>query len=121
MSSIQKLSEKINAKYNNLSVLINNVGALFTKREITEDGFEKTFALNHLGYFLLSKLLLDLLKKNTEARIVNVASQAHIGSIINFEDLHGKRGFSGWSAYKKTKLMNQRIKIRKKFHGNQWI
>ena len=106
MNAIQKLSVEIHQKYNKLNVLINNAGAFFSKREITDDGFEKTFALNHLGYFLLTKLLLDLIKKSTDARIVNVSSQAHAGSTINFDDLHGEKDFSGWNAYKQSKLMN---------------
>ena len=106
MNAIQKLSAEIHKKYNKLNVLINNAGAFFSKREITDDGFEKTFALNHLGYFLLTKLLLDLIKKSTDARIVNVSSQAHAGSTINFDDLHGEKDFSGWNAYKQSKLMN---------------
>ena len=106
MNAIQKLSAEIHKKYNKLNVLINNAGAFFSKREITDDGFEKTFALNHLGYFLLTKLLLDLIKKSTDARIVNVSSRAHAGSIINFDDLHGEKDFSGWNAYKQSKLMN---------------
>jgi len=106
MNAIQKLSEEIHKKYNKLNVLINNVGAFFSKREITDEGFEKTFALNHLGYFLLTKLLLDLIKKSTDSRIVNVSSQAHAGSTINFDDLQGEKDFSGWNAYKQSKLMN---------------
>ncbi len=106
MNAIQKLSVEIHKKYNKLNVLINNVGAFFSKREITDEGFEKTFALNHLGYFLLTKLLLDLIKKSTDARIVNVSSQAHAGSTINFDDLQGEKDFSGWNAYKQSKLMN---------------
>ena len=86
MNAIQKLSVEIHQKYNKLNVLINNAGAFFSKREITDEGFEKTFALNHLGYFLLTKLLLDLIKKSTDARVVNVSSQAHAGSIINFDN-----------------------------------
>ena len=106
MNAIQKLSVEIHKKYNKLNVLINNVGAFFAKREITDEGFEKTFALNHLGYFLLTKLLLDLIKKSTDARIINVSSRAHAGSTINFEDLQGEKDFSGWNAYKQSKLMN---------------
>ena len=106
MNAIQKLSAEIHKKYNKLNVLINNAGAFFSKREITDDGFEKTFALNHLGYFLLTKLLLDLIKKSTDARIVNVSSQAHAGSTINFDDLQGEKDFSGWNVYKQSKLMN---------------
>lgn len=106
MNAIQKLSVKIHKKYNKLNVLINNAGAFFSKREITDDGFEKTFALNHLGYFLLTKLLLDLIKKGKNSRIINVASGAHIGATLDFDNLQGKNDYSGWAAYKRSKLMN---------------
>ena len=106
MNAIQKLSAEIHKKYNKLNVLINNAGAFFSKREITDDGFEKTFALNHLGYFLLTKLLLDLIKKGKNPRIINVASGAHIGVTLDFDDLQGKNDYSGWAAYKRSKLMN---------------
>ena len=106
MNAIQKLSEEIHQKYNKLNVLINNAGAFFSKREITDDGFEKTFALNHLGYFLLTKLLLDLIKKGKNPRIINVASGAHIGATLDFDNLQGKNDYSGWAAYKRSKLMN---------------
>ncbi|HCN23802.1 MAG TPA: short-chain dehydrogenase [Candidatus Marinimicrobia bacterium] len=106
MNAIQKLSAEIHKKYNKLNVLINNAGAFFSKREITDDGFEKTFALNHLGYFLLTKLLLDLIKKGKTPRIINVASGAHIGATLDFDNLQGKNDYSGWAAYKRSKLMN---------------
>ena len=106
MNAIQKLSAEIHKKYNKLNVLINNVGAFFSKREITDEGFEKTFALNHLGYFLLTKLLLDLIKKGKNPRIINVASGAHIGATLDFDNLQGKNDYSGWAAYKRSKLMN---------------
>jgi NAD(P)-dependent dehydrogenase (short-subunit alcohol dehydrogenase family) len=106
MNAIQKLSMEIHKKYNKLNVLINNVGAFFSKREITDEGFEKTFALNHLGYFLLTKLLLDLIKKGKTPRIINVASGAHIGATLDFDNLQGKNDYSGWAAYKRSKLMN---------------
>ena len=106
MNAIQKLSAEIHKKYNKLNVLINNAGAFFSKREITDDGFEKTFALNHLGYFLLTKLLLDLIKKGKNPRIINGASGAHIGATLDFDNLQGKNDYSGWAAYKRSKLMN---------------
>ena len=106
MNAIQKLSAEIHKKYNKLNVLINNAGAFFSKREITDDGFEKTFALNHLGYFLLTKLLLDLIKKGKNPRIINVASGAHIGATLDFDNFQGKNDYSGWAAYKRSKLMN---------------
>ena len=106
MKAIRYLAERIYSRYDRLDVLINNAGAFFAQREETDEGLEKTFALNHLNYFLLTKLLLDLIKKSTDARIVNVSSQAHAGSTINFDDLHGEKDFSGWNTYKQSKLMN---------------
>jgi len=87
-------------------VLVNNAGAIFTERQVSVDGYEMTFALNHLGYFLLTHLLLDLMKASAPSRIVNVASGAHRRGRIRFDDLQGKRKFSGWRAYCQSKLAN---------------
>ena len=106
MKAIRYLAERIYSRYDRLDVLINNAGALFAQREETDEGLEKTFALNHLNYFLLTKLLLDLIKKGKNPRIINVASGAHIGVTLDFDDLQGKNDYSGWAAYKRSKLMN---------------
>ena len=106
MKAIRYLAERIYSRYDRLDVLINNAGALFAQREETDEGLEKTFALNHLNYFLLTKLLLDLIKKGKNSRIINVASGAHIGATLDFDNLHGRNGYSGWAAYKRSKLMN---------------
>ena len=106
MKAIRYLAERIYSRCDRLDVLINNAGALFAQREETDEGFEKTFALNHLNYFLLTKLLLDLIKKGKTPRIINVASGAHIGVTLDFDDLQGKNDYSGWAAYKRSKLMN---------------
>ena len=106
MKAIRYLAERIYSRYDRLDVLINNAGALFVQREKTDEGFEKTFALNHLNYFLLTKLLLDLIKKGKNPRIINVASGAHIGVTLDFDNLQGKNDYSGWAAYKRSKLMN---------------
>ncbi len=106
MKAIRYLVERIHSRYDRLDVLINNAGAFFAQREETDEGFEKTFALNHLNYFLLTKLLLDLIKKGKNARIINVASGAHIGVTLDFDDLQGENDYSGWTAYKRSKLMN---------------
>lgn len=91
-----------------LHVLVNNAGAINPKRELTVDGLERTFATNHLAYFLLTSLLLDRLKASAPARIVNVASVAHgrAPAGIPFDDLNAERGYSAWRAYGESKLAN---------------
>jgi NAD(P)-dependent dehydrogenase (short-subunit alcohol dehydrogenase family) len=79
---------------------------MWLRREQTADGLEMTFAVNHVGYFLLTHLLLDLLKRSVPARIVNVSSEAHRKATIDFDDLMGQRSYSGWRQYCRTKLMN---------------
>ncbi len=103
---VRRVAAEIQAKYERLDVLINNAGAIFMDRRLTADGLEMTFALNHLAYFLLTKLLLDLLKKSAPARIVNVASTAHRGAKIQFDDLMSEKGFRGFGAYGQSKLAN---------------
>jgi len=92
--------------HNRLDVLINNAGVVVRQRSLTEDGIESTFAVNHLGYFLLTNLLLDLLKKSAPARIVNVSSAAHAYGKIDFDNLQGERKYGGFSAYANSKLAN---------------
>jgi retinol dehydrogenase-12 len=104
---VRQLAETFKQKYQRLDVLLNNAGAFFAKREESLEGIEMTWALNHLNYFLLTDLLLDVLKVSAPARIVNVSSGAHTGAKrINFEDVEFKAGFSGWSAYGHSKLAN---------------
>ena len=94
------------AAVSRIDVLLNNAGAIFNRREETADSIERTFALNHLAYFALTNLLLDRLKQSAPARIVNVASEAHRGAALAFDDLQTARGYSGWLAYKRSKLCN---------------
>jgi retinol dehydrogenase 12 len=75
-------------------------------RQLTKDGYEATFATNHLGYFLLTKLFLDAVKKAPAGRIVNVASEAHRRGSIDFDDLMGETKYAGWFAYSASKLAN---------------
>ncbi len=103
---VRRVAAEYRHRYDQLHVLINNAGAFFAKREVTSDGLEKTFALNHLAYFLLTHLLLDLLIKSAPARIINVSSAAHFGGRINFDDLNAEKGYNGWGAYSNSKLMN---------------
>jgi NAD(P)-dependent dehydrogenase (short-subunit alcohol dehydrogenase family) len=89
-----------------IDVLLNNAGALFTWREITVDGLERTFALNHMGYFLLTHLLRERIVASAPARIVNVASEAHRKGVLDFDDLQYVKGYRGLYAYQRSKLCN---------------
>jgi len=106
MAGVRSFAEQILNQYSRLDILVNNVGGLFLTRQISEDGYEKTFALNHLSYFLLTELLKDLLIASAPARIVNVSSTAHQNSQIDFEDLHSTRRYRGMTAYGQSKLAN---------------
>ncbi len=108
LAAIRRLAADFQSKYSRLDVLVNNAGAVFDKRETTVDGFEKTFALNHLSYFLLTNLLLDLIKQSSPARIVSVSSAAHSYTrSIDFDDLQFERKrFSAMGVYAQSKLLN---------------
>ena len=105
-ADVRRLAREFRDKYSRLDVLVNNAGAIFTRRETTVDGFERTWALNHLAYFLLTQELLDLLKASAPARIVNVASTMHTGGVIDFNDLQGEKRYGGIRAYSQSKLAN---------------
>jgi NAD(P)-dependent dehydrogenase (short-subunit alcohol dehydrogenase family) len=105
-ADVRALAEAFTRRYDRLHVLVNNAGAHFATRQVTVDGLEKTFALNHLAYFLLTELLLDTLKVSAPARIVNVASAAHMGVSLDFDDLQSERDYADWPAYKRSKLAN---------------
>lgn len=105
-AQVRQLAEEFHRRFERLDVLVNNAGALFTKRNLSADGIETTFALNHLGYFLLTHMVLDRLKASAPARIVNVASGAHRGGQVNFADLQGQHRYGGWRAYCQSKLAN---------------
>ena len=105
-AEVRRLAETFRSKFSRLDVLVNNAGAIFTKRETTIDGIERTWALNHLAEFLLTQLLLDRLEASAPARIVNVASAAHKPGKIDFDDLQGSKTYSGFGAYAQSKLAN---------------
>jgi NAD(P)-dependent dehydrogenase (short-subunit alcohol dehydrogenase family) len=87
--------------------LLNNAGMLaWSGRAESADGIEMTWAVNHLAYFLLTNLLLPVIKASAPARVISVASDAHTGTSINFADVQGKEKFSAWQAYKQSKLAN---------------
>lgn len=108
MPQVRDMAETFRARCDRLDVLVNNAGALFMAHRKSADGFEMTFALNHLSHFLLTALLLDVLKATAqrmgEARIINVSSDAHMMGKINFDRL-GRVG-KGFASYSQTKLMN---------------
>jgi NAD(P)-dependent dehydrogenase (short-subunit alcohol dehydrogenase family) len=107
---VRRVAQDVAETYDRLDVLINNAGAIFWKPQKTAEGIEKTFALNHLNYFLLTNLLLDRLRAAPSARIVNVASIAHVGAEIDFDDLECTKAYKtfrkGWTAYQRSKLAN---------------
>lgn len=103
---VRRLAATAADRFGRLDVLVNNAGGMFRKRTLSADGIEMTFALNHLAYFLLSELLLPALRASGRARIVNVASEAHRGVALDFDNLQGERRYGGWSAYKRSKLAN---------------
>jgi len=105
LSQIRNLASQIKSKYKELHVLINNAGIYETEKRYSEDGYEMTFAVNHLAPFALTLLLLPLLKKNAPSRIILVSSQVHSTS-INFDNLNAEKYFSGYGAYGLSKLCN---------------
>lgn len=106
MAGVQRFAEEYLDQYSRLDILVNNVGGFYLTRQISEDGFEMTFALNHLSYFLLTELLRDLLVASAPARVVNVSSVAHRNSRINFDDPQMTHRYWGITAYGQSKLAN---------------
>ena len=105
-AQVRRLAEAFKQKYDRLEVLVNNAGAYYLTRQDCVDGIELTFALNHLGYFLLTNLLLDLIKASAPARIVNVSSNAHQSARMDFASLKGGGFYNSWAAYSQSKLAN---------------
>jgi len=105
-SSIRTAAAGIRARYPHLHVLLNNAGIITRRRELSVDGIEMQFAVNHLAYFLLTLLLLDQLKAGAPARVINVTSGAHSGATIDFDDLQKERRYDPNRAYAQSKLAN---------------
>jgi NAD(P)-dependent dehydrogenase (short-subunit alcohol dehydrogenase family) len=116
---IHRLARQFTERHARLDVLLNNAGALFHPRRESVDGIEMTFALNHLGYFLLTNLLLDVLKASAPSRIVNVSSAAHRRANLDFDDLQRKRGYFSFGAYSASKLANLLFtyELARRLHG----
>lgn len=106
MQEARALARDFKAAYPRLDVLVNNAGLFANERKTTVDGYELTFALNHLAYFLLTNLLIDVLKKSSPARVINVASEAERMGKIHFDDLMLEKNYNGWKAYGQSKLAN---------------
>ena len=108
MSDIRAVATAFKARHDRLDVLVNNAGGVFMERKLTADGLEHTFALNHLGYFLLTHELRDVLAKTPGARVVSTSSGAHSPSKLSDIDeaAHRAKGYSGWMAYSDSKLAN---------------
>jgi NAD(P)-dependent dehydrogenase (short-subunit alcohol dehydrogenase family) len=103
---VEQLGEKLLTTEGKLDVLWNNAGGYFTERKVTEEGLERTWAMNHLAYVDLTKILLPLLEKSDDPRVICTASQAHRMGSIQWDNLQGERAWDGWRAYCLTKLTN---------------
>ncbi len=106
LDSVRNFAQNFLNDYNKLDILINNAGVRYSKKELTKDGFEKNFAINHLAQFLLTFLLLDILKNTENSRIISVSSEAHRFTNINFDDLQSEKNFNNFKAYGQSKLAN---------------
>ena len=107
LESVKKFADKFNAKFDKLDILLNNAGIMaLPTRETTAQGFEKQFGVNHVGHFLLTKLLLEKVKASPEGRIVNLSSLAHERGSMNFADIQFEKKYNAWKAYGQSKLSN---------------
>jgi NAD(P)-dependent dehydrogenase (short-subunit alcohol dehydrogenase family) len=104
--SIHEAVDQFKEKYNKLHILINNAGLTLSKKKITSLGYEMTFAVNYLGHFLLTQLLLDTLKESSPSRIINVSSNMHKFANLKFDDINLKSHYNGILAYSNSKLAN---------------
>lgn len=105
LQSVRDAAGELKAKLFNINILINNAGGAFPERQLSKDGFEMTFALNHLGHFLLTESLMPLLQKG-HARIINISSEGHKSAKPDFDDLQMEKSYTGLKAYGITKLYN---------------
>ncbi len=107
-ASVRALATEALGRYPRIDVLINNAGAIFATRELSVDGIERTWALNHLAPFLLTNLLLDRIEASAPARIITTSSDAHKGKLVPFDDLNADHSYKGrgFTRYGETKLAN---------------
>ena len=106
VANVKDLADRIKQKHSKIDVLLNNAGGANKTKQITSEGLEKTFATNQMNYFVLSTELLNILSESTDGRIVNVASNAHIGAEVDYENINSEKSFSAWTSYCVSKLMN---------------
>jgi NAD(P)-dependent dehydrogenase (short-subunit alcohol dehydrogenase family) len=106
LADVGRLAATVRERCPRVDVLVNNAGGIYLTREESVDGIEMTWAVNHLSYFVLTNLLLSQLNAGHPARIVNVASDAHKGASINFDDVEAKSRYSAWRSYQQSKLAN---------------
>ena len=106
LRQVREMAAEILGEYERLDVLVHNAGVFMTERQMSKDGIEMTLAVNHVAPFLLTHLLLDLVKRSAPARIITVSSTTHQNAQINFDKLHGHGPFSGHEAYAMSKLAN---------------
>jgi NAD(P)-dependent dehydrogenase (short-subunit alcohol dehydrogenase family) len=106
LADVRQLAETVMQRAPRIDVLINNAGGMFSRRHLSKDGYEMTFAVNHLAPFLLTYLLLDALKGGTAARIVTTASDAHRGAVLPLDDIQATRKYSSMRVYGTSKLAN---------------
>ena len=106
VANVKDLADRIKQKHSKIDVLLNNAGGANKTKQITSEGLEKTFATNQMNYFVLSTELLNILSESNDGRIVNVASNAHIGAEVDYENINSEKSFSAWTSYCVSKLMN---------------
>ncbi len=105
LSEIRDMSRRLHDRFDHIDVLINNAGVFEPELQYTVDGLERTFAVNHLAHFLLTGLVLDLLQRSGQARIITVSSMAHAAK-MDFDNLRAQKQYSGYEAYSMSKLAN---------------
>jgi len=106
LAEMKQVGHEIAAEEPRIDVLINNAGGLFSRRQVTKDGLEMTFATNHLSYFVLTQILRERLAASAPARVVSTSSHAHRRGKLDFADLQMERNYSGLGAYGRSKLCN---------------
>ena len=120
LAEMKRVAAQIAAVEPRIDVLINNAGAMFGARRITQDGIERTFALNHMAYFVMTEGLCARLAGAGDARIVNTASDAHRGATLDLSDLQSEQGFGAMKAYGRSKLCNILFtrELARRLHGS---
>ena len=121
LSGVREFAATFMGKYDSLDILVNNAGVMLPPYQLTKDGFELQFGSNHLGHFALTGLLLPLLRRTPDSRIISLSSIAHRGASIYFNNLDGAKGYKGMKFYGQSKLATllfaKELDLRLKQHG----